>query len=162
MRFSLHPLSTSALKAIEASLLPEELIGRAVPDAMPPPFVASRALQLEAAADAQPVSTSYLIVRSEDSRLVGACGFKTALGAQRVEVGYGVASSAQGQGAATTALRLLAEVAFSSGSTEVLVEVVPENIASLRVVQKAGFLHIGERRDEDNELVTQWVLRSEA
>ena len=129
---------------------------------MPPAFVASRALQLEAEADAQPVSTSYLIVRNEDSRFVGACGFKTALGAQRVEVGYGVASSAQGQGAATTALRLLAEVAFRSGSTEVLAEVVPENIASLRVVQKAGFLHIGERRDEDNELVTQWVLCSGA
>ena len=162
MRFSLHPLSTSDLKALEASQFPEGFSGRAVPDSMPPAFVASRALQLEAAAEAPPVPTSYLIVRLEDSRFVGACGFKTGLGERRVEVGYGVAPSAQGQGAATTALKLLAEVAFSSGSTEVLAEVAPDNIASLRVVQKAGFVLVGERRDEDDGLVTLWVLRSGA
>jgi RimJ/RimL family protein N-acetyltransferase len=129
---------------------------------MPPAFVAARALKLEAEAGAHAVPTSFLIVRSEDSRFVGSCGFKTELGAQRVEVGYGVASAAQGQGAATTALRLLAEVAFRSGTAEVLAEVVPDNLGSLRVVQKAGFLHLGERKDEDNELVTQWVLRGGA
>ena len=94
MRYSLHPLSSSALKTIEAGLIPEELSTQALPDAMPPDFVASRALQLETEPDAQPIPTSYLIVRNEDSRFVGACGFKTALGVRRVEVGYGVASSA--------------------------------------------------------------------
>ncbi len=98
-------------------------------------------------------------MRNDDYRFVGACGFKTALGNRRVDVGYGVASSARGQGAATAALRLLADVAFRSGTTEVLAEVLPENTASLRVVQKAGFVHIGERVDDDNELVTQWVFR---
>jgi RimJ/RimL family protein N-acetyltransferase len=129
---------------------------------MPPAFVATRALKLEAEAGAQAVPTSYLIVRTSDLKVVGSCGFKTDLGARRVEVGYGVASTAQGRGAATTALRLLAEVAFSSGTAEVLAEIVPDNLGSLRVAQKTGFLHVGERHDEDNELVTQWVLRSGA
>jgi RimJ/RimL family protein N-acetyltransferase len=160
MRYSLHPLSTSALKALEASLIPEELSRQALPDAMPPNFVASRALQLEAEPDAQLIPTSYLIFSNEDSKFVGACGFKTALGVQRVEVGYGVASSAQGRGAATAALGLLTEIAFRSGASEVLAEVAPDNVASLRVVQKAGFQPLGKRQVDDNGLVTQWVLRS--
>ena len=129
---------------------------------MPPSFVAARALKLEAEAGFQSVPTSFLIVRDEDSCFVGACGFKTKLGVGRVEVGYGVAPAAQGQGAATTALRLLSKVAFASGATEVLAEILPENIASIRVVQKVGFQQVGSRLDEDNEYVTQWVLRGGA
>ncbi len=129
---------------------------------MPPSFVAARALKLEAEAGSQSVPTSYLIVRDADSCFVGGCGFKTQLGIRRVEVGYGVAPSAQGQGAATSALKLLAEVAFASGATEVLAEIIPENIASIRVVQKVGFQQVGARLDEDSEYVTQWVLRGGA
>jgi ribosomal-protein-alanine N-acetyltransferase len=158
--FSLLPLSTLALQWLETSRIPEELSSRAEPGAMPPAFVAARALKLEAESGPQPVPTSYLIVRDEDSSIVGACGFKTQLGAWRVEVGYGVAPSAQGHGAATTALKLLTEIAFVSGTVEVLAEIIPDNIASLRVVQKLGFQQVGERLDEDNEYVTQWVLRS--
>ncbi len=129
---------------------------------MPPSFVAARALKLEAEVGSWHVPSSYLIVRDEDSSFVGACGFKTKLGVGRVEVGYGVAPSAQGQGAATTALKLLSEIAFASGAAEVLAEILPENVASIRVVQKVGFQQVGARLDEDNEYVTQWVLRGGA
>jgi [ribosomal protein S5]-alanine N-acetyltransferase len=160
--FSLRPLSTSALEWLAASSAPEELRSRAEPGALPPSFVAARALKLEAEAGAPSVPTSYLIVRSNDSSFVGACGFKTQLSPGRVEVGYGVAPTVQGQGAATAALRLLVEIAFASGATEVLAEIVPENIASIRVVQKAGFQQVGARLDQDNEYVTQWLLRGGA
>jgi RimJ/RimL family protein N-acetyltransferase len=160
--FSLLPLSTSALERLAASSAPEELGGRAELGALAPSFVVARALKLEAEASAPSVPTSYLIVRSSDSRFVGACGFKTRLGAGRVEVGYGVAPTVQGQGAATSALKLLTEIAFASGATEVLAEIVPENTASIRVVQKAGFQQIGARLDEDSEYVTQWLLRGGA
>jgi RimJ/RimL family protein N-acetyltransferase len=79
-----------------------------------------------------------------------------------VEVGYGVASTARGRGAATEALRLPVCKAFEAGATEVLAEVAPTNLASTRVVRKAGFEEIGARVDDDNEYVVQWSKRSDA
>jgi [ribosomal protein S5]-alanine N-acetyltransferase len=162
MPFALLPLSTPALEWLANSRIPDELVHRAEPESMPPAFVAARALRLEANLEHPAVPTSYLIVRDEDSRFVGACGFKTPLGANRIEVGFGVSSAARGQGAATAALKLLTELALESGSSEVLAEILPDNAASIRVVQKAGFVRVGARIDEDNEFVTQWLYRSGA
>jgi RimJ/RimL family protein N-acetyltransferase len=162
MPFALLPLSTAALEWLAASRVPDELAERAEPESMPPAFVAARALKLEATAEHQALPTSYLIVRDEDSRFVGACGFKTPLGLNRVEVGFGVAPATRGQGAATAALKLLTELALESGSSEVLAEILPGNVASIRVAQKAGFVQVGARVDEDNEYVTQWLYRSGA
>ncbi len=162
MPFALLPLSTPALEWLANSRIPDELVHRAEPESMPPAFVAARALRLEANLEHPTVPTSYLIVRDEDSRFVGACGFKTPLGANRIEVGFGVSSAARGQGAATAALKLLTELALESGSSEVLAEILPDNVASIRVVQKAGFVQVGARIDEDNEFVTQWLYGSGA
>ncbi|WP_425258493.1 GNAT family N-acetyltransferase [Rubrivivax sp. RP6-9] len=159
MHFALLPLSTAALEKLAESHVPAELAERAEPESMPPPFVAARALKMEAQPEHQALSTSYLIVREKDSRFVGACGFKTPIGANRVEIGYGVASAARGQGAATAALKLLIGIAAQSGSTEVLAEVLPDNAASIRVIQKAGFVQVGARVDEDSECVIQWLYR---
>jgi len=125
--------------------------------ALPPPFVAARALRLAAAGFPQPWSTTFLIRRHEDGRVVGGCGFKTAPTHGRVEVGYGVAPAAQKQGAATAALEMLLEVARNAGASEVLAEIAPSNFASMRVVEKAGFRRAGERLDEDDEHVVQWL-----
>ena len=80
----------------------------------------------------------------------------------RVEVGYGVSPVGQGRGAATAALKLLLHKAFEAGATEVLAEINPTNHASTRVVQKSGFVQVGERADNENEHVIQWVKRREA
>lgn len=162
MPYALLPLSTPTLESLANSRSPKELAEHAEPDSMPPAFVAARALKLEANPEHPELSTPYLIVREEDSRLVGACGFKTPLGLSRVAVGYGVAPSTRGQGAASAALKLLTELALRSGTCEVLAEIVPGNAASIRVAQKAGFLQVGARVDEDNEYVTQWLYRSGA
>ncbi len=132
------------------------------PDSMPPAFVAKRALALAAAGHRLPWATTFLIVNDEDARIVGGCGFKSGPSNGRVEVGYRVAPSAQGRGAASQALQLLVRSAFEAGATEVLAEVSPTNHASTRVVQKAGFERVGSRVDDENEFVVQWVKRSEA
>ena len=129
--------------------------------ALPPDFVAARALDLLAEGHARIWCCSYLIVRDQDQRIVGSCGFKNAPKSGRVEIGYGVSSAAQGQGAATAAVHLLLKAAFEAGAQEVLAEILPENFASRRVVQKAGFTETGSRYDEDNEYVIQWVARQE-
>ncbi len=155
--FALLPLTSSQLTVLAQAGVPAEFAKRAEPGALPPDFVAARALNLEAAASHTAAPTSFLMVRCLDGRIVGACGFKTALGGPRVEVGYGVAENAQRQGAATHALGLLVQLAAQEGSNEVLAEVLPSNAASLRVVQKAGFRLVGSRFDEDGEFVEQWV-----
>jgi ribosomal-protein-alanine N-acetyltransferase len=162
MPYALLPLSKPTLEWLADSRIPEELVERSEPGSLPPAFVAARALKLEANPGHPHLSTSYLIVRDQDSRIVGACGFKTPLGLDRVAVGYGVAPSTRGQGAASAALRLLTRLALQSGTSEVLAEIVPYNAASIRVAQKAGFLQVGARVDEDNEHVTQWLYRSGA
>jgi RimJ/RimL family protein N-acetyltransferase len=162
MPYVLLPLLTPTLEWLADSRIPAELAGRTEPESLPPAFVAARALKLEANPDHPNLPTSYLIVRDQDSRVVGACGFKTPLGLNRVAVGYGVAPSTRGQGAASAALKLLTELALQSGTSEVLAEIVPTNAASIRVAQNAGFIQVGARVDEDNEYVTQWLYRSGA
>ena len=162
MSFALLPLSRPALESLADSRVPEAFAQHAEPESMPPAFVAARALQLESSPESPTLPTSYLIIRDSDARIVGACGFKTRLGAFRVEIGYGIASIARGQGAATAAVQLLIDKALQSGSSEVLAEIVPDNIASMRVAQKAGFVQVGARVDDDNEHVTQWLFRREA
>ncbi len=128
---------------------------------MPPAFVAQRALALIAAGQPNPWATIFLIVDHLNGRIVGACGFKIAPRHGRVDVGYGVAPVARGKGAATAALGLLVQKAYMAGATEVLAEVVPDNHASTRVMQKAGFAIAGSRLDDENEYVIQWLLSRE-
>ena len=159
MHFSLLHLSQAQLEALANSEEPDELQVRAEPGAFPPSFVAARSLKLLATNAVGPWSSSYMIVRTNDSRLVGGCGFKSLLHFGRVEVGYGVSESARNMGAATSALNQLAHIAFEAGAIELLAEILPTNVSSIRVVQKAGFLQAGSRTDAEGEHVIQWLLR---
>ena len=162
MTFSLLQLSRTELDAIADARLPEGLADRLEQDALPPAFVAARAIELAKAGHPTPWSTTFLIVNNDDLRVIGGCGFKTAPMNGRVEIGYGVAPSAQGRGAASAAVQLLVRMAFDAGAAEVLAEVAPTNHASTRVVQKVGFEQVGERVDHDNEYLIQWLKRREA
>jgi RimJ/RimL family protein N-acetyltransferase len=162
MPFTLLPLSKTQLQCLAESQVPEELRCRAEDGALPPAFVPQRSLKLAAEPGNETWGSSFLIVRSEDSKLVGACGFKTAPYAGRVEVGYSVSPTARGRGAATASLQVLCQIAFKAGAKEVLAEVLPSNVASMRVVEKAGFTKLGSRIDEVHEYVIQWLLRSGA
>jgi [ribosomal protein S5]-alanine N-acetyltransferase len=161
LTFFLLELSTSDLETIAASRIPSLFAPRAEQGAMPPDFVAARALELAKAGHPPPWSSAFLIVNEADGRIVGSCGFKTAPVQGQVEVGYGVAEVARGNGAATAALQSLVSRAFDAGATSVLAEVAPTNHASTRVVLKAGFKNTGSRVDDDNEVVVQWCKRSD-
>lgn len=158
MSYTLLELSSAQLDLLSRDLLPPEFESAALPEAMPPAFIARLSLRLAAQGVPAPWCSTFLIRRKRDGRLVGACGFKAAPDEGRVEVGYGVAPEARGEGAATAALRALAALAFEAGASEVLAEVEPANLASLAVVRKAGFEQIGRRVDESGDEVEQWVL----
>lgn len=162
MPFLLLQLTDSELQELAASQTPPHFNERAEVDALPPAFVAARSLRLRAEGHPMPWSTSFLIVSEVDQRIVGACGFKTAPKEGRVEVGYGVAAAARGQGAATKALNLLVTKAFDAGAKTVLAEVAPDNLASIKVVQKSGFVQTDAQHDTSGEYVMQWLRSREA
>lgn len=67
----------------------------------------------------------------------------------QVEVGYSVAESARGQGWATDALRALSRWALAQPKVELVFgRTEPDNIASQRVMLKAGFRRVGEADGE--------------
>ncbi|MBC3875536.1 GNAT family N-acetyltransferase [Undibacterium flavidum] len=157
MSYTLQSLSYEQLQALAASQVPTEFAARAAPGALPPYFVAARALKL--LDDGQSVfwCSSFIIVRTSDQRIVGGCGFKSTPQNGRVEIGYGIAAEHRRQGIASAAVNALLELAFHHGAIEVLAEILPDNIASIATVKKAGFRDIGSRIAEDNETVIQWI-----
>jgi ribosomal-protein-alanine N-acetyltransferase len=162
MPFSLLQLSREQLLECADSRLPAALAARVEEGALPPPFVAARALKLVAEGRAEFWCNTFLIVRSQDQRVIGGCGFKDAPRDGRVEIGYGVAPSCRGRGAATAAVGLLLRLAFGRGVREVFAEVTPDNLASASVVRKLGFVGTGTRVDEEHQVVVQWVAKNGA
>lgn len=162
MPFSLLQLSREELLDCADARLPAALASRVEEGALPPSFVAARALRLIADGKAEFWCNTYLIVRNRDQRIIGGCGFKDAPKGGRVEIGYGVSPGSRGQGAATAAVGLLLQLAFGNGAREVLAEVVPDNPASAKVVRKLGFVSTGTRVDEEGQLVVQWVANNDS
>ena len=90
----------------------------------------------------------YWVVRSGSDApavLAGSGGFKTRPDEHgTVEVGYGTLARFQGRGYATEAVSALAQWALAQpGISVVVAEALPENVPSVRVLQKSGFVEVG-------------------
>jgi ribosomal-protein-alanine N-acetyltransferase len=89
-------------------------------------------------------STTWIVSRKSDGALVGDCGwFAVAGAADAVEIGYGLAESARGQGLATEAVGALVERVWSLGVARIVATTDEGNTASARVVEKLGFRRRG-------------------
>ncbi len=157
MAISLQRLTTDQLARIVAGTLPSDFRSRVEPGALPPVFVARRALLWVAEGVPEEWANSFLMVRDADRRIVGGCGYKGAPRDGCVEIGYAVSPVARGQGIATLAVKVLVALVQRSGVRSVVAEISPDNPASERVVQKAGFVMTGSRVDEDGEFVQRWL-----
>lgn len=81
----------------------------------------------------------FAVVDARDHGLVGSIALRR-VGERRAQIGYLVAAEARGRGVATRAVRLLAAWAFADGDVARLdVLTQPENVASQRVAERAGF-----------------------
>ncbi|MFZ6756727.1 GNAT family N-acetyltransferase [Undibacterium sp. Ji50W] len=157
MSYQLVSVSLEHLRDLERSVIPATLNYHLATDALPPAFVAARALsQIDVGAPAYWCSTFY-IVSIEDRLIVGSCGFKSPPQNGRVEIGYGISPECRRQGAASAAVRSLLQLAFAGGATSILATVSPNNLASTRVVQKLGFESNGNAVDDQQELLTHWL-----
>ena len=90
----------------------------------------------------------YRITRLSDGRAIGGIDFKGLPDGGCVEIGYGLAPSARGQGYAAEAITALLSVAADHGILSVIADTTLDNIASHRTLNRAGF----HRADTDAEL----------
>lgn len=160
MMIALQPISVVALEALAESRTPAGIASIALDGSLPPGFVARRSLDQLAQGKPWQWCSGFYMLRISDHRVVGSCGFKDAPASGRIEIGYGVAPLCRNQGLASSAVRALLRLAFASESVrEVLAQVNPSNLASIRVVTKLGFKHAGMQTDRDGEVLVQWVSK---
>jgi len=101
--------------------------------------------------------TRFFVV-GEPRTLVGWGGFKGRPRDGAVELGYAVAPGWEGRGVATAAVRELLREAWAAPEVQaVLAHTLAGPGASVRVLEKTGFVHDGAREDDD--LGTVWRFR---
>lgn len=166
MSIWLKQISLPDLQTLAGGGVPAAAADWAAVDALPPHFVAARALaHLQQGKPAHWCSTFYILSDDNDEptapRIVGSCGFKDVPLNGRVEIGYGVSPACQRRGIATAAVAELARIAFASGEVrELLAQINRDNLASTRVARKLQFQRRGQIVDTDGELLYQWILRA--
>jgi RimJ/RimL family protein N-acetyltransferase len=96
------------------------------------------------------------IVRKQDRRVVGHIGCHAKPGADYspflrpagVEFGYTVFAPYRRQGIARTALLGLMDWALAHGASHFILSISPENMASLSLAARLGFVKVGSHLDE--------------
>ncbi|MFT5538719.1 MAG: ribosomal-protein-alanine N-acetyltransferase [Alphaproteobacteria bacterium] len=82
----------------------------------------------------------FSVISKDDGAFIGVTGFHTDSGTSRADIGYWFGKPFWGQGYATEALFCALEFAFDKlGHTVVAATAFPDNGASMRVLEKAGF-----------------------
>jgi RimJ/RimL family protein N-acetyltransferase len=134
---------------------PVEFTGIVVLDGSLPPAPLFEA----AIASEEDVWTMPRLYHDEDAgMIVGAGGFKSAPKEGKVEIGYGVAPCCRGRGYATAGVRLLVAHAFASGAVgEIMAETLIDNLASQKVLMKAGFSRY-DIADSEEGLLILWKI----
>lgn len=115
---------------------------RWIPDQVYPDeaYAAERCAQLRAWTDAgpDPRTQPYVLAIEHDGVLVGHVGLSAARGS--VEIGYAIEERENGKGYATEAVAAMAAWGLALPLPEVLGIVGHDNVASRRVLEKAGFV----------------------
>ncbi len=129
-------------------------------DALPPVFVLQRAVAFITAQPAlAPWFAPRLFWEETTHAIVGSGGFKNSPSDMiGVEIGYGIARRHQGRGYATAAVRLLVADAFALSPTPLVFATVrPDNLPSLRVLEKCGFTRDGIALDPEDGLLGRFI-----
>jgi ribosomal-protein-alanine N-acetyltransferase len=95
-----------------------------------------------------------------DGTNVGIGSFKGPPAGGVVEIAYAILPQHQGRGYATAAARAMVDYAFRSEEVRmVIAHTLPDGAASQRVLQKAGFRHVGEVVDPEDGLVWRFEIQ---
>ncbi len=115
-------------------------------------------LLLESGGDAG----QFILIDRESMGAVGLMGSKGGLSdLGDLEIGYGLNPECWGQGYATEALRaLLPHWRATTGVRRVTAETCVSNVASARVLEKCGFVRVGEGWNKDDGPLLLWATVS--
>ena len=130
MTVSLEPLSSPSGRAVD----------------WPPPFWD------ETVAMVEPDGPSRAWCIADGCVLVGVIGASD-VGDGVAQIGYGVVPSVEGRGVATAAARALRDLLRSEGFAVVRGNTFPDHVASRRVMEKAGMVHVGTASEDGQEVV---------
>lgn len=101
----------------------------------------------------------YLFVRASDGALLGNGGFVAPPdSAGVVEIGYEIAPAYWNQGYATTAARLMIDLAFAHGATAIIAHALGNWNASNAVLQKLDMRFVEELTDPELGQVWRWRI----
>lgn len=88
----------------------------------------------------------WLAVERAETILVGSVGFKGKPDRHGcVEIGYGIEPGVRRRGYATEAVPALVDWAWGRGVARIVAECRPDNVASIRVLERIGMRRIGDR-----------------
>ena len=97
----------------------------------------------------------YLAVSA--GQVVGTCAFKSEPSDGAVEIAYFTFPGHEGQGIATAMVRQLIDIAYARDrSLKIIAHTPPERNASNAVLQKTGFLLLGDWEDPVDGPVWEW------
>lgn len=137
------------------------LLGQAPRDLRPadtdiaPPEVLSMLVDLARRVEIHFSPAAWLIVESGEA--VGLCSVTKPPQNGVVEIGYGVAPSRQGRGSASRAVGEVVAWAKSDPRVEALsAETSTTNLASQAVLERNGFLRVGQRIDDEDGPLILW------
>jgi RimJ/RimL family protein N-acetyltransferase len=88
----------------------------------------------------------FAVTEADSGQVVGSIGLRWDTQESAAEVGYWIRRDARGRGLMTRAVVLVSRHAFDSGAARVFLRADPENVASCRVAEKAGFSREGVMR----------------
>lgn len=126
---------------------------------MPPDFVLNAVLERHRQGEDWFWCAPRLLLLAAESLIVGSIGFKNSPREGAVEIGFGVANSYQGRGCALEGVRLMVSAGFSKPEVSAITaETAVWNVASQRVLEKAGFLKAGTRVDANDGPLILWGL----
>jgi RimJ/RimL family protein N-acetyltransferase len=100
----------------------------------------------------------YILLQGEEEDkepvLVGSIGFKGYPDDKgQVEIGYSVLPEWQNQGIATEAIQIMTDWALSqNGVSQVIAQVEPGNLPSIRVLEKSGYCFNGDGTEPRHQL----------
>lgn len=142
------PVAGASVRSWRANDLPSILfhannraVARQLRDRFPHPYEPAHALGFLEWVGRQPVETAWAITL--DDGAVGGIGVQLGQDIERVsaEVGYWLGQDHWGKGLATAALRAVTEYAFGQfGLTRIFAVPFADNTASIRVLEKAGYV----------------------
>lgn len=97
----------------------------------------------------KPERLNFAIELKKEGKLIGGIDVVGYLGGLRGTpvIGYNLAQKYWGNGYMTEACHCVIEYLFSRGHTEIRIDAVSENIASIRVIQKCGGIYL--KTDEE-------------